>query len=555
MEGRLVGFVLSGSTSSEVRFQLTEYGERVLREGQLVLVESRPDPLLARVERIVPVNEFYVEGDLWSEARRRGVEVPLAFEAARRYMVAEAAVLGRPGRRGLEEPLRPPMPGDRVRVLERGELSRLLGLPADAAGVVWFGELVGYEGLGVPLDVENITMHVGVFGETGSGKSYGVGYFLELLSRIPVGDGLHAALPALVIDANGDYLDYHKLYASGGRVGEYSRVYRLVFPKSRARFQPYTRTITVSLDVFNARELAEFIITYKSGGVDVNELQVTALERVLRELGQEYSFTELFTSRVGEVYELLDQLSSGRGAPIHPQTARAVRSAVDKFYTDIVEGYGVISGRPTLNEAFIDEVTQTPSLAIVDFSAEGAPGIPLPVRQLVVAYIARLLYKTFTEYKVRGEEHYLLFVIEEAQNYAPNPRTYPIAWSLARDYLALIATQGRKFGLSLLLVSQRPAFVDPVILSMVNTWIIYRLPVDDVAYVSKLSGGLPRQLERKLTRLPRGVAVIVGQMNILGFPVLVRTGRRSVPHTMGSTRLIETLRRIRMQPHSGSSET
>ena len=539
----LVGFVLSGSTSSEVRFQLTEEGEKVLREGQLVVVESRPYQLLARVERIVPVNEFYVEGDAWSEARRRGVEPPLA-DVARRYTVGEAVVLGRPGRRGLEEPLRPPMPGDRVRVLGRGELERLLGLRPGEPGVVWFGELLGYEGVGVPLDVENITMHVGVFGETGSGKSYGVGYLLELLSRIPVGDGLHAALPAVVVDANGDYLDYHERFASGGRVGEYSAVYRLVFPRSRARFQPYTMTVTVSLDAFNARELAEFIITYKSGGVDINELQVAALERVLREAGQEYSFTQLFTQRVGVLYEILEGLSTGRGAPIHPQTARAVRSALDKFHSDIVEGYRVISQKPTLDEGFVDRLTREPSMAILDFSAEGAPGVPLPVRQLVVAYLARLLYKVFTEYKVRGEERYLLLVIEEAQNYAPNPRTYPVAWSLARDYLALIATQGRKFGISLLLVSQRPAFLDPVVLSMVNTWIIYRLPVDDVSYVSRLSGGLPKQLEKRLTRLPRGVAVVTGQMNILGFPVLVRTGRRSVPHTMGSTRLVETLRRL-----------
>ncbi|ABM81361.1 ATP-binding protein [Hyperthermus butylicus] len=543
----LVGFVLSGSTSDEAKIQLTEAGEERLREGQLVIIESNrgSELLLARIERIVPVNEFFVEGDPWSEARRRGLLPPLAEEVARRYTLAEAAILGKAGRRGLEEPDRPPKPGDRVRMLGSGELEKLLGVERDAPGVVWYGELLGYEGLGLPLDIENITMHVGVFGETGSGKSYGVGYMLELLSRIPLGDGRYGALPAVVVDANGDYLDYHEAFASGHRLGEYHAVYRLVFPRSPARFEPYTRTVTIDLDVFTARELAEFIVTYKSGGVDVNELQVAALERVLRELGEEYqSYTEIFTRRVSELYELLSELSTGRGAPIHPQTARAVRSAVDKFVGDIVEGYGVISRKPSIDKGFIDELTAQPSLAIIDFSAEGAPGIPLPVRQLVVAYLARLLYKVFTEYKVRGEERYLALVIEEAQNYAPNPRTYPVAWSLARDYLALIATQGRKFGLCLVLVSQRPAFVDPVVLSMVNTWIIYRLAVEDIPYVSKLSGGLPRSLERRLTRLPRGIAVVTGQMNMLGFPALVRTGRRRVSHAMGRTRLVESLRRV-----------
>ncbi|KSW12463.1 hypothetical protein CF15_07005 [Pyrodictium occultum] len=542
-----IGVVLSGSTTETLKIQLTLEGERLAREGLLVLVEARrgEDRALARIDRIVPVNEFYLEGDLWSEARRRGLEPPLLEEAARRYTVAEATVLGRPGDRGLEELQAPPLPGDRVRLLGPGELREALGLGEEEPGVVWFGELLGYQGLGLPLDVENITMHVGVFGETGSGKSYGVGYLLELLSRIPLGGGLEGALPAIVVDANGDYMDYHEAYASGRKVGAYRRVYRLVFPGSPARYRPYTLPITISLDGFTARELAEFIITYKTGGVELNELQVSALERALRELeAMGYGFTELLTSRVGLVYETLEDLSTGRGAPIHAQTARAVRAAVEKFHRDIVEGYRVISGRPSLDPGFVDTLTREPGLAILDFSAEGAPGVPLPVRQLVVAYLARLLYKQFTGYKTRGEERYLVLVLEEAQNYAPNPRSYPVAWSLARDYLSLIATQGRKFGLSLVLVSQRPVFVDPVVLSMLNTWIIYRLPVEDVAYVSRAAGGLPAGLERRLTRLPRGVAVVTGQMNMLGFPALVRTGRRSVGHAMGRTRVVETLRRL-----------
>jgi len=542
-----IGVVLSGSTTDTVKMQLTAEGERLAREGLLVLVEARrgEERVIARIERIVPVNEFYLEGDLWSEARRRGLEPPLLEEAARRYTLAEASVLGRTGPRGLEELSAPPLPGDRVRLLGPGELREALGLGEDEPGIVWFGELLGYSGLGLPLDVENITMHVGVFGETGSGKSYGVGYLIELLSRIPLGRRVYGALPVIVVDANGDYLDYHEAYASGKPVGEYRRVYRLVFPNSPARYRPYTKPVTIDLDGFTAREIAEFIVTYKAGGVELNELQVSGLERVLRELeARGYGFTELLTERVGLVYEVLEELSRGRGAAIHAQTARAIRAAVEKFHRDIVEGYRVISRRPGLDAGFIEELAREPGLAILDFSAEGAPGVPLPVRQLVVAYLARLLYKQFTLYKIRGEERYLVLVLEEAQNYAPNPRSYPVAWSLARDYLSLIATQGRKFGLSLVLVSQRPVFVDPVVLSMLNTWIVYRLPVEDVSYVSRACGGLPRALERRLTRLPRGVAVVTGQMNVLGFPVLVRTGRRSVGHAMGRTRVVETLRRL-----------
>ena len=544
--GNVAGIVLSGATTSEVRAQLTELGERVLREGMLVVIESRrgEEQLLARVDEMRPVHEFYSEGDAWTEARRRGLRLEVLDSLAKRYTVASLTVLGKSSRRGLEEPSRPPVPGDYVRLLGPQELARMLGIERGEPGIVFFGELIGYTGVGVPLDVENITMHVGVFGETGSGKSYGVGYLLETLSRIPLGGDEYAALPALVVDANGDYLDYHRAFSAGQPVGEYGFVKRLVFPLSPARFGPYTEPVTINLDVFSAREIAEFIIAYKSGGVELNELQVAGLERVLKEFEGAYSFTELLIDHLGEVLEELAALSRGRDALIHAQTARAIRSALEKFHHDLVAHYAIVSKKPSLGPGFVDELVNAPGLAVLDFSAEGSPGVPLPVKQLVVAYLLRLLYKVFTDYKIAGKERYMLLVIEEAQNYAPNPRTYPVSWSLARDYLALIATQGRKFGISLLLVSQRPVFVDPVVVSMLNTWIIYRLPVDDVALVSRAAGGLPRELERRLPRLPRGVALIHGQMNVLGFPVLVRTGRRGVGHVMGRTRVVEALKKL-----------
>lgn len=544
-----VGIVLSGATTSNARMQLTEYGEEKLVEGMLVLVNVREgrERVLARIECLQPVNEFFREGDAWSEVRRRGLDLPLVREVAKRYVLADIVLLGRLTSRGLGDVRYPPEPGDKVYLLDVKRYAKeVFGVQPGDSGVVWYGTILGYDDAPIPLDVENITMHLGVFGETGSGKSYGVGYLIELLSRIPVGNGMEAALPVIVVDANGDYLDYHKHFLEYNELGKYYAVWRLVFPNSTRKYQPYTRTITISLDEFTSREIAEFIVTYKIGGYELNELQVSGLERVLRDLIAEepYGYTELLTSRIDLVYSKLEELSSGKGAPIHHQTAKAIRSALEKFHEDIVGEYKIVSSNPTLRAEFIDEITNKPSLVIVDFSTEGAPGIPLPVKQLIIGYLARILYKKFTEYKTRGDERYLLFIIEEVQNYAPNPRNYPISWSLARDYLALIATQGRKFGISLGLVSQRPAFIDPVVLSMINTWIIHRISPEDVGYVVKASGGLPRGLEKKLTSLPRGVAVLAGQMNILGFPVLVEVGKRTVSHVMGRTRVIEALRKL-----------
>ncbi|AEM38771.1 hypothetical protein Pyrfu_0902 [Pyrolobus fumarii 1A] len=544
---RVLGVVLSGATTKQAIAQLTEHGEKIVNEGMLVGIQLWGSERLAiaRVEKLRIESDIFKPGDAWSELRRESLDALTMLESVSSpYVTAVLNIIGLAGEPGLPPLPRPPKPGDKVVELPR-DPSLLFGIDENRPGVIWYGDIYGYQGLPVPLDVENITMHVGVFGETGSGKSYGVGYLLELLSQIPLGNGKTAALPMIVIDANGDYLDYHHVFVTRGSLGALHKVIRFVTPRSRLRSTPFTREIKISLDFFTPREAAEIIMMYKTGGLDINEMQVSALDRVISELTEEgYTITELLTNEINLVYERLEELSRGRDAPIHHQTARAIRSALDKFYREVYKQHGILSTEPTFTGELIDDITRNPSMLIVDFSADGAPGVPLQVKQLIVAYIARLLYEKFTRYKVDGDERYLLLIIEEAQNYAPNLRNYPIGMSIARDYLALIATQGRKFGISLLLVSQRPAFVDPVVLSMTNTWIIHRVAPDDVHYIARAVGGLPEDLEKRLTSLPRGVAVIAGQMNMIGHPVLVRVGKRKVSHRMGMTRVVETLRRL-----------
>ena len=70
--------------------------------------------------------------------------------------------------------------------------------------------------------------------------------------------------------------------------------------------------------------------------------------------------------------------------------------------------------------------------------------------------------------------------------------------------------------------------------------------VDDIDYIAKLAGGIPKTLQQKLANLPRGTALIFGQANLLNTPLLVKTGRRSVEHKMGKTSLVRALRRLQI---------
>jgi DNA helicase HerA-like ATPase len=195
-------------------------------------------------------------------------------------------------------------------------------------------------------------------------------------------------------------------------------------------------------------------------------------------------------------------------------------------------------------DRMIDEITKG-GIAIFDFSADGATGIDLPIKQFIIGYLSVLLFNKFTQYKQGEGARYLSFIIEEAQNFCPG-RNYPIGSSLAKTKLAAIATQGRKFGLSLCLISQRPSFVDEIVLSMCNTFFIHRISPEDLYFVKSITGGLPESLARRLTSLPTGECIITGQMNRLPFAVLVKGRERvEIPPTMGKTDVVSRLARIR----------
>ena len=535
-----IGVILSGSTSRKATSQLYVEYEGKVHEGEICFVQPsvRQSKILCRIDKIIPFSEFYEEGDAWSEARRRRAQIP--SEISRKYYILQLELLGEIKGSHLVEVTSPPVPGDEVLTLDdENELLAVMKPKEKDKATIEFGTFIGYRNVPLILDLDAIPMHLAVLGVTGSGKSYTVGYLLEQLSNIDLGN-IQTALTTIIIDANGDYLDfYNTFHIKNQRIGKYSDVYRFVFNKSPARLSKGVKTITINIDEFEPREVAELIMTYYSGG-DINELQVAGLEQVFRKLQEEsgYSVSSLLIDKRNYNNKLLAELSKAKEDKlIHEQTLSAILRALNKFRNDIISIYELIqySGLVTLSSEFIDKITdpKNPTLVILDFSADGAPGISLQIKQLVISYITKLLLKKFTEYKIIGKEKILLLIIEEAQNYCPNLANYPIGYSLARNNLAQIATQGRKFGLSLCLISQRPSFVDPIILSMVNTFIIHRVSAGDVPFIKTVTGGLPEIIEDKLVNLTTGRAIVTGQMNRLGFPIIVEIPERRIKPTVG----------------------
>lgn len=556
-EREAVGVVLSGASTESAACQLYDYAERgKIREGMFLLIprgENRG--ILVRVAKIIPSNEYYTIGDAWSEARRK--RLPIPDQIARQYEVCELEILGEVPR--LRSVSIPPYAGEEVVKIDVSRSpEQIFEVNQQTPGIIWFGSLVGYENSPIPLTIEGIPMHFAVFGTTGSGKSHNVGSLIERLVSIYDTESSILSLPMLIVDANADYIDYVEYFEKTERFGATPDITRYVFPNSpEARIRKrHTRQLAIDLNFIGRRDLAEIIVQYYHGG-ERNELQVSAIDALIDRLEDRrmiarpqnnqgdyqriFTTDQTFNAALDHLYQMQEE------GLVHSQTRPAVERALRKFREIDSPECRLLSTAPQLGFDFVDRLTQNREIALIDFSADGAPGVSLALKQLVMSYLAAILYTRFTYYKIGREERYLVFIIEEAQNYVPNLSVYDVGYSLAREKLAIIATQGRKFGLSLCLISQRPSFVDPVVLSMCNSFFIHRVSPQDVSFVERATGGLPASLARRLTQLEQGELIVHGQMNKVPIPFLIKAPPRNpdIGHRYGTTNVLEGLRRLR----------
>ena len=557
-EKEYVGIILSGSTTTEAVCQLLESAERGgIKEGMLLLVESGDRKILAIVAQIIPYNDFYVEGDPWSEARRKNLPIP--EDVARKYEVCKLDLLIEVPRAEIKNP---PQPGDYVLKIDpKVHEKEVFGVSQRDPKYIWFGSLMGYKEAPIPLNVENIPMHMAIFGVTGSGKSYTTGALIEKLADIPVKNGKNVSYPLIIIDAHGDYLDYVNYIVNGNKLGQVGWIRRYVFPKAYVRTDmrrlgKFIQPIGINLDLIPQRELAEIIVLYYKGTIEGAELQVDAIDHLFERMKAE-GYDKIQEMLNPDLYfrDLLEMLERfAEETDMAPATKSAVRRALNSFIT-IEREHKLLSTKSDLQEAiitnniieqvnFVDQITKEGGVAIFDFSADGAPGVDLKTKQFVMTYLASLLFEQFTNYKLKKEDRYLLLIIEEAQNFCPD-KTYPVSSSLAHAKLSAIATQGRKFGLSLCLISQRPSFVDRIVLSMCNSFFIHRISPEDVNFVRSVSGGLPPSLVPKLTTMNQGDLIVTGQMNTVPFPLVIHVPERRVKHTVGEINVCENLAKLR----------
>ncbi len=157
-------------------------------------------------------------------------------------------------------------------------------------------------------------------------------------------------------------------------------------------------------------------------------------------------------------------------------------------------------------------------IRIIDIS-----GLPNEVAGPLAAMIARLLfqYKLYQTQVERSQDPILL-VCEEAHRYVPNQGA--AEYATAQAAVRRIAREGRKYGLGLMLVSQRPSDIEGTVMAQCGTWIVLRLTNSaDQAHVARfLPDGLSG-MTRALPALAQQEALFVGEGASLPARIRIRS--------------------------------
>ena len=184
---------------------------------------------------------------------------------------------------------------------------------------------------------------------------------------------------------------------------------------------------------------------------------------------------------------------------------KVYKSSDTDLYTEYIKNIGESKMAESSNQ-----------VTILDMSL-----LPSEVLETITGLVGRIILEFVSRFKEadRGSMP-IVMVLEEAQNYIPEINKKDRT-SISRKVFERIAREGRKYGLSLVISSQRPSELSKTVLSQCNSFVIHRLQnPDDQQYIRKLVSSASSEVLNQLPILPQQHAVILG--DAVRTPVMAR---------------------------------
>ena len=399
-----------------------------------------------------------------------------------------------------------PLPQQTVYLTPRSEL-RSIYAPGDKA-TIRLGEHVGAGGAPCYADFnELLGKHTAVLGSTGTGKSAAVAAIVHSLLKPDFVGPQDSWNPRVIV------LDPHREYGNA-------------FPAA-ATVSPDDGTLKLPYWLLNLQELSNLLIGRTASAATsqasiVKEALMSAREQGAQTLGLAVDRITVDSPVPFKMKAFKDWIENDKP----PQQSRqdshnSILQKLDILTSDARLDF-LMSEWDGANDDPLPQIVhqlmgQETIPCVVDLS-----GVPNEVAGVASAVIARTLFnlKVWQSEEERERDPVLL-ICEEAHRYVPNRGE--AQYEGAQDAIRRIAKEGRKYGIGLILVSQRPSEVEATVLSQCNSWLVLRLTNDsDREFVRSILPDSMTGFTRMLSGLRRREALFLGQAAVVPSRILIR---------------------------------
>jgi DNA helicase HerA-like ATPase len=442
--------------------------------------------VVAQVERVISASQALTK-ELDFDIIKKLIESGLADSK----VWGKARVLGYLTDKGeLQLPKKAVTPGKPVYVAPTELLEKFYNY--SQAEAIQIGNLITRSEVPVALSIKGFRRHLAVLAQTGSGKTYLAGILAdELLAK---------GGTVVMLDPHADYVFLGR--AADGKRHELSdRITVFRNPASTGRYSEG-----------EVGKIAPYEICFSD--LDIDEICLIAnigrsMTSIREGLEQAFEFVKA-EKEVFQPEDLLEELESAdEWKELEGDVKRKIpgAKAAKKYIKQLVKMHVFTSASTS-----IDAMLRPQHLSVVDLSG---------LSDEVADYIAYSILTDIYERASSNELEFPVFIfVEEAHRFIPcEGRTD------SSRIIKKIAAEGRKFGVFLVVITQRPSKIHPDALSQCNSQIILRItnPDDQVA-IAKSSERLGQTLLDDLPGLNTGEAVIVGEMTRA--PVMVKIKKR-----------------------------
>jgi DNA helicase HerA-like ATPase len=421
-----------------------------------------------------------------------GEEVPIEEK-----VTADVEIVGfRDDRDLLQVPRTPFKAGDMVYKASDTLIRNVIGLKENTDTGAYIGLLLGHD-IRVEVDINAMVQkHVSILAKTGGGKSFLCGGLVEEFMKHEV--------TVLVVDPHGEYGSMREKGSSmhtarNFNVSPRSYSEKIIEFATDTNINKKAQPLRFTLSNLEARELLG-LTNIKNVRTYLTSLR-KAIEGV-RAVKKEYALKDII--------HMIEADEESQNAAL----------IIELEYLDEVNIFASKGTR-------IDEIVVKGKTTIINLK-----GTPPDIQELIVNRICTALFELRKIDKVPP----MMLVVEEAHNYCPQQ-----GLAASSKIFRTIASEGRKFGLGLTIISQRAAKIDKNVLSQCNTQMILKVTnPNDLKAITASVEGLTAGVADEIQRLPIGVALVIG--GNIQMPLFVEVRPRESKHGGESVEIVPSKR-------------